>query len=95
MIVFHNCDLQRPSDSERLLQRSLRDAEEGLELRDDYASPPIWLDKLEEAQYTISKYAINFNGNKFHKSNIYSLNIIFIEIHLMYYFCVLKFNRLI
>lgn len=38
------------------MQRSLRDAEEGLELRDDYASPPNWLDKFEEAQYTISKY---------------------------------------
>ncbi|XP_031625328.1 syntaxin-16 isoform X2 [Contarinia nasturtii] len=48
-------DDRRPSDSDRLLQRTLRDAEEGLELRDDYASPPIWLDKLEEAQYTISK----------------------------------------
>lgn len=47
---------QRPSDSERLLQRTLRDAEEGLELRDDMSSPPIWIDKLEEAQYTISKY---------------------------------------
>lgn len=52
---FSGC-FQRPSDSERLLQRNLRDAEEGLELRDDYASPPIWMDKLEEAQYTISKY---------------------------------------
>lgn len=50
---------QRPSDSEKLLQRSLRDAEEGLELQDDYASPPVWMDKLEEAQYTISKYMIN------------------------------------
>lgn len=49
---------QRPSDSEKLLQRSLRDAEEGLELQDDYASPPVWMDKLEEAQYTISKYMI-------------------------------------
>lgn len=46
---------QKPSDSEKLLQRSLRDAEEGLEMRDDYASPPVWIDKLEEAQYTISK----------------------------------------
>lgn len=46
---------QRPSDSERLLQRSLRNAEEGHELEDDFASPPAWIDKLEEAQYTISK----------------------------------------
>lgn len=56
MILFGFSCFQRPSDSDRLLQRTLRDAEEGLELRDDYASPPIWLDKLEEAQYTISKY---------------------------------------
>lgn len=41
------------------MQRTLRDVEEGLELRDDFASPPIWLDKLEEAQYTISKYGID------------------------------------
>lgn len=46
---------QRPSDSDRLLQRTLRDTEEGLELRDEYGSPPAWIDKLEEAQYTISK----------------------------------------
>lgn len=46
---------QKPSDNERLLQRSLHDAEEGLEMRDDYGSPPVWIDKLEEAQYTISK----------------------------------------
>lgn len=46
---------QRPSDSERLLHRSLRDAEEGHELQDDFASPPAWVDKLEETQYTISK----------------------------------------
>lgn len=41
--------------SEKLLKRSLHDAEEGLELRDDCGAPPVWLDKLEEAQYTISK----------------------------------------
>lgn len=46
---------QRPSDSEKLLQRSLHDAEEGLELQDEYGTPPSWIDKLEEAQYTISK----------------------------------------
>lgn len=46
-------------DSERLLKRSLHDAEEGLELRgDDCGAPPIWTDKLEETQYTISKYVI-------------------------------------
>lgn len=28
--------------------------EEGLEMRGDYA-PPSWLDKLEEAQYSLSK----------------------------------------
>lgn len=41
--------------SEKLLKRTLHEAEEGLELRDDCGSPPVWLDKLEEAQYTISK----------------------------------------
>lgn len=47
--------LKRPSDNERLLKRSLREAEEGFELNDDYETPPPWMDKLEEAQYTISK----------------------------------------
>lgn len=58
-VIFCLICFQRPSDSDKLLQRTLRDAEEGLELRDDYGSPPIWLDKLEEAQYTISKYIPN------------------------------------
>ncbi|ALC49389.1 Syx16 [Drosophila busckii] len=48
-------DDRRGSDSERLLRHSVREAEEGLELQDDYATPPIWLDKFEEAQYTMSK----------------------------------------
>ncbi|XP_055389523.1 syntaxin-16 [Condylostylus longicornis] len=43
------------ADSEKLLKRSIHDAEEGLELQDDCVSPPVWLDKLEEAQYTMSK----------------------------------------
>ncbi|XP_036318136.1 syntaxin-16 [Rhagoletis pomonella] len=41
--------------AERLLANSLRDTEEGLEMRDDYGTPPVWIDKLEEAQYTLSK----------------------------------------
>lgn len=45
----------RNSDAEKLLKRSLHDAEEGLELRDDCGSPPVWTDKLEEAQYSMSK----------------------------------------
>ncbi|EDW05532.1 syntaxin-16 [Drosophila mojavensis] len=48
-------DERRGSDSERLLKHSVREAEEGLEMQDDYATPPIWLDKFEEAQYTMSK----------------------------------------
>ncbi|XP_037938588.1 syntaxin-16 [Teleopsis dalmanni] len=48
-------DERRDSDAERLLKHSIREAEEGLELRDDYGSPPVWLDKFEEAQYTMSK----------------------------------------
>lgn len=47
--------VQKGGDSEKLLKRTLHDAEEGLELRDDCGAPPVWLDKLEEAQYTISK----------------------------------------
>ncbi|KAH8387202.1 hypothetical protein KR093_005476 [Drosophila rubida] len=46
---------RRGSDSERLLKHSLREAEEGLEMQDDYGTPPVWLDKFEEAQYTMSK----------------------------------------
>lgn len=42
-------------DGERLLKRSLHDAEEGLELRDDCGAPPAWTDKLEETQYTLTK----------------------------------------
>ncbi|XP_011183308.1 syntaxin-16 [Zeugodacus cucurbitae] len=42
-------------DAERLINNSIRDAEEGLEMRDDYGTPPVWIDKLEEAQYTLSK----------------------------------------
>ncbi|XP_067642274.1 syntaxin-16 isoform X2 [Eurosta solidaginis] len=45
----------RDEDAERLLKLTLRDAEEGLEMRDDYGTQPIWIDKLEEAQYTLSK----------------------------------------
>ncbi|KAH8396496.1 hypothetical protein KR222_011502 [Zaprionus bogoriensis] len=48
-------DDRRGSDSERLLKHSVREAEEGLELQDDYGTPPVWLDKFEEAQYTMSK----------------------------------------
>lgn len=48
-------DDNRNSDGDTLLKKSLHDAEEGLELRDEYGSPPIWIDKLEEAQYTMSK----------------------------------------
>ncbi|EDW75391.1 uncharacterized protein Dwil_GK19716 [Drosophila willistoni] len=48
-------DDRRGSDAERLLKHTVREAEEGLEMQDDYASPPIWLDRFEEAQYTMSK----------------------------------------
>ncbi|XP_017052268.1 syntaxin-16 [Drosophila ficusphila] len=48
-------DDRRGSDAERLLKHSVREAEEGLELQDDYGTPPAWLDKFEEAQYTMSK----------------------------------------
>lgn len=48
-------DDRRGGDSEKLLKRTLHDAEEGLELSNDCGAPPVWLDKLEEAQYTISK----------------------------------------
>lgn len=48
-------DDRRGSDAEKLLKRSLHDAEEGMEMRDEYGSPPIWIDKLEEAQYSMSK----------------------------------------
>lgn len=41
-------------EGEKLLPRSPRSMEEGLEMRGDYA-PPSWLDKLEEAQYSLSK----------------------------------------
>lgn len=34
-----------------------RSMEEGLEMRGDFA-PPSWLDKLEEAQYSLSKWVI-------------------------------------
>ncbi|KAH8367819.1 hypothetical protein KR084_003081 [Drosophila pseudotakahashii] len=52
-------DDRRGSDAERLLKHSVREAEEGLELQDDYGTPPAWLDKFEEAQYTMSKWVIN------------------------------------
>ncbi|XP_059609462.1 syntaxin-16 [Phlebotomus argentipes] len=45
----------RDSDAEHLLRRSARDTEEGLEMRDDNEAPPVWIDKLEEAQYTMSR----------------------------------------
>ncbi|XP_037726480.1 syntaxin-16 [Drosophila subpulchrella] len=48
-------DDRRGSDAERLLKHTVREAEEGLELQDDYGTPPAWLDKFEEAQYTMSK----------------------------------------
>ncbi|XP_054727118.1 syntaxin-16 [Anastrepha obliqua] len=48
-------DNRQSDDAELLLKHSLRDAEEGLEMRDDYGTPPVWVDKLEEAQYTLSK----------------------------------------
>lgn len=52
---------QKPNDSDKLLSRSLHDAEEGLRMRDDFGSPPAWIDKLEEAQYTISKCVVKSN----------------------------------
>uniref|UniRef100_A0A1L8DUP2 Putative snare protein tlg2/syntaxin 16 n=1 Tax=Nyssomyia neivai TaxID=330878 RepID=A0A1L8DUP2_9DIPT len=45
----------RNTEGENLLRHSLRDTEEGLELQDGHKPPPVWIDKLEEAQYTISK----------------------------------------
>lgn len=41
-------------EGEKLLSRDPRSLEEGLEMRGDHALPS-WLDKLEEAQYSISK----------------------------------------
>lgn len=41
-------------EGEKLLSRDPRAMEEGLEMRGDQA-PPSWLDKLEEAQYSLSK----------------------------------------
>ena len=58
--AHHNrniCREQYDHDSEegeKLLSRD-PDLEAGLEMRGDYSSPPTWLDKLEEAQYSISK----------------------------------------
>ncbi|XP_030378540.1 syntaxin-16 [Scaptodrosophila lebanonensis] len=51
----HYVDERRGGDAERLLKHSVREVEEGLELQDDYGTPPAWLDKFEEAQYTMSK----------------------------------------
>lgn len=48
-------NFQRNTEGENLLRHSLRDTEEGLELQDGHKPPPVWIDKLEEAQYTISK----------------------------------------
>uniref|UniRef100_A0A1B0DJ19 Uncharacterized protein n=1 Tax=Phlebotomus papatasi TaxID=29031 RepID=A0A1B0DJ19_PHLPP len=45
----------RDSDAEPMLRRSLRESEEGLEMQGDHGAPPIWIDKLEEAQYTMSR----------------------------------------
>ncbi|GAB0095333.1 Syntaxin-16 [Sergentomyia squamirostris] len=45
----------RDPDTEHLLRRPLRDTEEGMEMRDDHGAPPMWIDKLEEVQYTMSK----------------------------------------
>lgn len=36
-------------------QKNLREAEEGLELQDEIDTQPKWIDKLDEAQYTLSK----------------------------------------
>lgn len=60
IIVFEQ--QSESGDGERLLgRRSLHDAEEGLELRgDDCGAPPVWTDKLEETQYTLSK-CVNLN----------------------------------
>uniref|UniRef100_A0A1A9WIE2 Uncharacterized protein n=1 Tax=Glossina brevipalpis TaxID=37001 RepID=A0A1A9WIE2_9MUSC len=49
-------DRKGSDDAELLLKRSICDMEEGIELRDEYGSQPTWMDKLEEAQYTMSKY---------------------------------------
>uniref|UniRef100_A0A1A9Z8J5 t-SNARE coiled-coil homology domain-containing protein n=1 Tax=Glossina pallidipes TaxID=7398 RepID=A0A1A9Z8J5_GLOPL len=48
-------DRKGGDDAELLLKRSVSDMEEGIELRDEYGSQPTWMDKLEEAQYTMSK----------------------------------------
>ncbi|KAI9581724.1 syntaxin-16 [Glossina fuscipes] len=48
-------DRKGGDDAELLLKHSIGDMEEGIELRDEYGSQPTWMDKLEEAQYTMSK----------------------------------------
>lgn len=46
--------IQHISDNQSLIRRKSRDPELGLELRVT-RPPPEWLDKLEEAQYSITK----------------------------------------
>ncbi|XP_065363214.1 syntaxin-16 [Calliphora vicina] len=53
--TLYSDDRNADGDAELLLRRSVHDAEEGLELRDEYGSQPTWIDKLEEAQYIMSK----------------------------------------
>ncbi|KAI8128283.1 Syntaxin-16 [Lucilia cuprina] len=53
--TLYSDDRNNDADAELLLRRSVHDAEEGLELRDEYGSQPTWIDKLEEAQYIMSK----------------------------------------
>lgn len=60
MVIFNSLFFQKGGDdAELLLKRSISDMEEGIELRDEYGSQPTWMDKLEEAQYTMSKYVNN------------------------------------
>lgn len=46
--------------------------EEGIELRGDQVAPPMWIDKLEEAQYSIIKWKI---WKAILKTNIFKLSI--------------------
>jgi len=49
--------IQRGGDSERLLKRKNSGSDEEVELNDEYVSPPIWADTVENTKYTISKIA--------------------------------------
>ncbi len=50
--------MQRGSDTEKLLRRKTSGSDEEVELNEEeYISPPIWADLVEDTKYTISKIA--------------------------------------